>query len=148
MRPPAAGTARAALALCLLLCALPRLGAQATANAGALEVSDEIKKENPLLRLEIVTLGSYPLALFYVGFIYDIQRYYENDRDSAYAPWPFRGSNSVALDNSERMARLEAALALSLTVGVIDGIIHASKVKKAKRLREARLEAAAEGALP
>jgi hypothetical protein len=133
------------LVLALLLCALPRAGAQATVDPDVLAVPDEIKNENPIRRLEIVSLGSYPIALFYVGFMYDIKRYYENGRDSAYAPWPFRGSNAVSLDNSERMARLEAALALSLTVGVIDGIIHASKVKKAKRLREARLWAAAEG---
>jgi hypothetical protein len=121
------------------LVAFAPLVAQKSPNADALAVPEEAKSENPLLRLEIVSLGSYPITLFYVGFIYDIKRYYDNGRDSAYAPWPFRGSNAVPLDNSERMTRLGAALGISLSVGIIDAVIHASKVKKAKRLREAKI---------
>jgi hypothetical protein len=122
---------------------LSALYAEAAPTADLLTLPDEEKPENPLLRLEIVSLGSYPITLFYVGFIYDIKRYYENGKDAAYAPWPFRGTNAVALDNSERMARLEAALCLSFAVGIVDAAIHASKVKKAKRLREARTWASA-----
>jgi hypothetical protein len=118
---------------------LSALGAQTTPNADVLTFPEEEEKaENPFLRLEIVSLGSYPISLFYIGFIYDIKRYYENNQDSAYLPWPFNATSSVSLDNSERVARLEAALCLSLSVGVIDAIIHASKVKKEKRLREAQ----------
>jgi len=128
---------------------LPALGAQTTPNADALALpEEEPKAENPLLRLEIVSLGSYPISLFYIGFVYDIKRYYENNRDSAYLPWPFNATSSVSLDNSERVARLEAALCLSLSVGVIDALIHASKVKKAKRLREAQKWATAPEAGP
>jgi hypothetical protein len=119
-----------------------------TANADALAVPEGIKHENPLFRFEIVSLGSYPLSLFYIGFIYDIKRYYDNGKDSAYAPWPFRGSSSVSLTNAERMDRLEAALFLSLSVGAVDALIHAIKVKKAQRLREAQMWAAAGGEGP
>jgi len=134
---------------CFSLFGLPALGAQTTPNADALALpEEEPKAENPLLRLEIVSLGSYPISLFYIGFVYDIKRYYENNRDSAYLPWPFNATSSVSLDNSERVARLEAALCLSLSVGVIDALIHASKVKKAKRLREAQKWATAPEAGP
>jgi hypothetical protein len=110
---------------------------------------EKAKAENPLLRFEIVTLGSYPISMFYIGIVYDVMRYYDNDRDPAYAPWPFNnGSSSVALDNSERVERLKAALYLSLSVGVIDVLIHATKVQKAKRLREAMMSAAPENAGP
>jgi hypothetical protein len=124
---------------CFCLFGLSTLGAQTTPNADALALpEEEPKAENPFRRLEIVSLGSYPISLFYIGFIYDIKRYYENNRESAYLPWPFNATSSVSLDNAERVSRLEAALCLSFTVGVIDAIIHASKVKKAKRLREAQ----------
>jgi hypothetical protein len=138
---------RAAAALALLLA----LGIASSAaeegtpipTAGFKAAPDEAKAEHPLLRFEIVTLGSYPISMFYVGFAYDIMRYYDNGRDPAYAPWPFNsGSSSVALDNSERVERLKAALYFSISVGLIDAVIHASKVKKAKRLREAMMMAA------
>lgn len=144
------GHHRGASVLLLVLCCLAGPGARAfaqaaasaPANADALPVSDEIKKENPFLRFEIVSLGSYPISLFYVGFVSDIVRYYSHGQDSAYAPWPFSSSSAATLDNSERVARLEIALGVSLTVGLVDGLIHAAKVRKAQRLREARIWAA------
>jgi hypothetical protein len=121
-----------------LLLGVASLGAQDAINADALPRLDQEKSENPFLRFEIVSLGSYPITLFYTGFAFDLQRYLANGRDSAYAPWPFKGTYSASLSTSERLTRLGVALGVSFAVGAVDAIIHASKVKAAKRLHEAR----------
>jgi len=138
---------RIAAALALVLSGGLSLGAQSS-PISASEAEDGTKDENPLLRFEIVSLGSYPFSLLYVGFAADLARYYGNGRDPAYAPWPFNSSSSVSLDNAERMQRLEAALCVSFAVGLVDAFIHAQKVKKAKRLRAALLDAAAAESAP
>ena len=116
-------------------------GAQADSDADAFDLPEETKSENPLRRFEIVSLGSYPITLFYVGFMDDFRRYSTSGWDASYLPW---NSGSSSLSNSERIQRLEAALCFSVAIGAIDAIIHAEKVKKAKRLREAKLWADAE----
>jgi hypothetical protein len=124
----------------LSLLAVLHLGAQTVPSSDALPQLDQEKKaENPFLRFEIVSLGSYPFTLFYTDFGFDLQRWFANGYDSAYAPWPFKGTYSAPLDDSQRLTRLGVALGVSFVVGAVDAIIHASKVKAAKRLREARL---------
>jgi hypothetical protein len=128
-----------AVAALLMLLGVASLGAQAASNADALPRLDQEKPENTFLRFEIVSLGSYPITLFYTDFAFDLQRFFANGRDPAYAPWPFKGTFSASLDDSQRLTRLGVALGVSFAVGTIDAIIHASKVKAANRLREARL---------
>jgi hypothetical protein len=151
---------RAALLLFLLLCAAC-LGAQAApapaalapaaqaAPAGdALPKLEQAKAENPVSRFEIVSLGSYPITLFYVDFAFDFQSWLAHGRDANYAPWPVKGVFSTSLTDSQRLTRLGAALGLSFAVGAVDAIIHAKKVKAAERLREARLSMDPSGAAP
>jgi hypothetical protein len=132
----------------VILCALgglSSLGAQTTPNPDALPTQDEIKNENPLMRFEIVTLGSYPISLFYIGFVDGIVGYYSHGQDSSYLPWNL---SSSSLSNDERVAILEQAFCLSLSIGLIDAFIHANKVKKEKRLREARIWATSPDGTP
>ena len=93
--------------------------------------------ENPYRRFEIVSLGSFPIMLFYSGFCFDLGRYFANDFNSLYAPWPFQNQYSAPLTDADRYARIGAALGACVVVGAIDAYIHAMKVKKARRLREA-----------
>jgi hypothetical protein len=95
------------------------------------------KAENPFSRFEIVSLGSFPITLFYAGFVFDLQRYFANGRDSKYAPWPFKNAYSATLTDSDRILRLSCALGASFVVGVADAFLHAKKQKAAERLREA-----------
>jgi hypothetical protein len=141
-RPP-----RAAALVAFLLLAFSPLAAQAAPapEATRLPSLDPKPSENPLGRFEIVSLGSYPLALFYVDFAFDLQRYFANGTDPAYAPWPFKSSYSPALSESERLTRLGVALGFSFAVGAIDAYIHASKARAAKRLREAMLSVDSSG---
>jgi hypothetical protein len=124
-----------------LLCALPA-GAEGsgsqTAAADALPELVESKPENPFSRFEIVSLGSYPITLFYVDFAFDLKRYYDNGFDSAYIPL----LSSSSLTDKDRWTRLGVALGVSCFVGVLDAIIHAAKVQAAKRQSEAERTAA------
>jgi hypothetical protein len=95
------------------------------------------KPENPISRLEIVSLGSFPILLFYTGFVFDLQRFVANNFDTAYAPWPIQSSYSAQLTDSERLTRIGVALGGCLIVGCVDAYLHQVKLKKAKRLREA-----------
>lgn len=103
----------------------------------ALPQLEQVKTENPFSRFEIVTLGSFPITIFYVGLGFDFQTWIASGYDSAYAPI-FSAKNS-SLNDSQRLQRLGIALGVSCLVGTIDAIIHASKVKAAKRLREAKM---------
>ncbi|MGA2547698.1 MAG: hypothetical protein ABSF43_14190 [Rectinemataceae bacterium] len=112
--------------------------AQPAAQDDAIPLAISEKPENPYSRFEIVSLGSFPIMLFYTGFVFDLGRYAANNFDSSYAPWPFQSAYSVALSDSDRLTRIGAALGASMVVGAIDAYLHAAKLKKAKRLREAR----------
>jgi hypothetical protein len=118
--------------------------ASPAASSALPELSElnEEKPENPFYRFEIVSLGSYPITLFYMGLAFDFKRYYDNGFNSAYAPL----ISDDSLTDSDRWVRLGAALCVSCVVGAIDAIIHDSKVKAAKRLRAAEAAGADDAA--
>jgi len=93
----------------------------------------EAKPENPWRRFEIVSLGAFPLSLFYVGFGFDLGHYIGSDFDYRYAPWPFQNSASILPSDSERLVRIASAAALSLAIGSVDAIIHAGKMRAAQQ---------------
>jgi hypothetical protein len=81
-----------------------------------------------LRRFEIISLGAFPILLFYTRFIYDsslfIKSGFDGDGfDSSYAPWPFRNENSYTPTTSEQVARVLTAAGLSLVLGTIDALI-------------------------
>jgi hypothetical protein len=96
------------------------------------------KAENPWSRFEIVSLGSFPIMLFYADFAFDLGRYIAKGFDVAYAPWPLKSIGAASLSDSERLVRIGATLGASLLVGAVDAYLHAKKASKAKRLRQAQ----------
>ncbi len=102
-----------------------------------LSVAAPAKPENPFSRFEIVSLGSFPIMLFYTGFTFDLGRYVANGFSASYAPWPFQNEYSAALTDSDRLTRIGAAFGASMIVGAIDAYLHAEKLKKARRLHAA-----------
>lgn len=136
------GGLRLFCALAFLACALA-----ATAEGSSSSSADETplpgfgqsKSENPFSRFEIVSLGSFPISVFYVDFFFDLARYFESDFDSSYLPLV----SSTSLTDGQKWTRLGVALGVSCLVGAIDAVIHASKADAAKRLRAAQAEAAA-----
>ena len=96
------------------------------------------KPENPFRRFEIVSLGAFPIMLFYSDFFFDLDRYAANGFNYLYVPWPFKTQSSAPLTDSDRYARIGAALGACVVVGAVDAYLHAMKIKKAQRLREAQ----------
>jgi hypothetical protein len=118
--------------------AAPSGAAAAPAAAAAALPVVPAGPENPFRRFEIVSLGAFPIMLFYSGFCFDLERYIANGYNSQYAPWPFQNQYSAPLTDADRYTRIGAALGACVVVGAIDAYIHAMKVKKARRLREAQ----------
>lgn len=117
------------------------MAAAATAQAAA---PPPAAPENPIGRFEIVSLGSFPIMLFYTGFAFDLTQYAASNFDSAYAPWPFKNEYSAPLSDADRLTRIGVALGACVVVGAVDAYIHAQKARAAKRLRAASLEASAD----
>jgi hypothetical protein len=120
--------------------ALPKT-AQAT---GALEPTASKDVENPWARLGIVTIGSFPIMLFYTDFSFDLGAFALNGFDSTYAPWPFKSEYSKTPTQAEKGTRIGVAIGASVAVGLLDFFIRSSKAKKARLQREALLELSAE----
>jgi len=127
--------------------AAPGAAAPAAAAPAAQAPSDALPlfkpnqaPENPLLRLEIVSLGSFPIMLFYTGFVFDLQRFIATDFNLSYAPWPYQSIYSAQLSDSERLTRVGVALGASLVLGGVDAYLHQLKLKKARRLHDAAAE--------
>lgn len=73
-----------------------------------------------LRRFEIVSLGAFPILLFYSRIALDMGRFAGNGFDSSYAPWPFRNEFSYKPDASEQWLAVKVAFGLSLGVGALD----------------------------
>ncbi|MFH2114040.1 MAG: hypothetical protein ABIJ86_06000 [Spirochaetota bacterium] len=73
-----------------------------------------------LRRFEIVSLGAFPVLLFYSRIALDTGRYVSNGFDSSYAPWPFRNEFSYKRDSDEQWLAVKVSLGLSIGVGVLD----------------------------
>lgn len=73
-----------------------------------------------LRRFEIISLGAFPILLFYTRFGYDIKRYVEHGFDAEYAPWPFKNENSYTVTDDEQLISVATAAGLSLTFGALD----------------------------
>ena len=129
---------KGALVAVLIALAAQNLGAQsAPAQSTPIPLTLPDKSENPFSRFEIVSLGAFPIMLFYTSFAFDLGSYVANGFDSTYAPWPFKSAKSAVLSDKDRITRLSVTLGASLIVGAVDAYMHAKKLEKAKRLREA-----------
>ncbi|MDR2375900.1 MAG: hypothetical protein LBD96_05610 [Treponema sp.] len=86
-------------------------------------------------RGEIVAFGSFPFTLFISTFAMDSVRFFKNDMNRAYLPWPFKGPGALEMTREEKKQTFMIAVTASITIAVIDFAI-----VKLKRHREARRE--------
>jgi hypothetical protein len=84
-----------------------------------------------LLRFEIITLGSFPIMLFYTDVGFSIGTYIASGFDPASAPWPF-GSASATMDTQERLVHIAVGVALSCTVALFDLIKNLTEEAKTR----------------
>jgi hypothetical protein len=80
-------------------------------------------KESIAGRALILSIGVFPFSYFYTGIVLDVMRFVSNNFDAAYAPWPFKSQNSVALTNSEMWLKLGISAGLSIGFGILSAII-------------------------
>lgn len=80
-------------------------------------------KESIAGRALILSIGVFPFSYFYTGFVLDVTRFVSNNFDTAYAPWPFKTQNSVALTNSEMWLKLGISAGLSIGFGILSAIL-------------------------
>jgi hypothetical protein len=94
--------------------------------------------ESTLRRFEIISLGAFPIMLFYSDFSFDLVRFLASGFNGQYAPWPFKSSSSFSPEEGERLARIGVALGASIGVGIADALIRArSLAKEAAAVRAA-----------
>lgn len=78
---------------------------------------------NSLRRFEIISLGAFPILLFYTRLTMDATRYAQNGFSTMYAPWPFKNENSYTPSNDEQLKSVLVAGGLSLVFGAIDAFL-------------------------
>jgi hypothetical protein len=86
-----------------------------------------------LRRGEIILFGSVPLTLFLSYEAYDIYRFFANDRQPQYAPWPARRPDAVAYRDWETAGVLVTAVSLSLSIAVMDFLIGKIRGRRAAK---------------
>jgi len=75
-----------------------------------------------LRRFEIISLGAFPILLFYTRFGFDLKRYVENGFSAEYAPWPLKTETSYAMTDEEQILSVATAAGLSLAFAALDAI--------------------------
>lgn len=145
-----------AMALAGLLAFSPGLCAQETASAapsgaGASSASGtsvaaanalpdpfRAPRENFFRRFEIIAFGSLPITLLYTNISFQVYHFIENDFDMNWAPWPFEGSSTDSITDSERFLRIGVAAGVAVAIAGVDALIRYLQVRKAERLAAAR----------
>ncbi|GHV75948.1 hypothetical protein AGMMS49942_07690 [Spirochaetia bacterium] len=120
--------------------------AQSTVTPKGIPISDynkAAKQEKPefpqwvrdLRRAEIIAFGSFPFMMFLSTFSMDTYRFFTNDNNLQYAPWPFKGAGAVEMTTDEFTTSLFIAIGGSLAIALADHIIVRVKRAKAERQR-------------
>jgi hypothetical protein len=128
VRPLRAG-AVLALVLATASVAWPQSGTAAPASAAVSALPEPYRKDEfpPWLagarRFEIISLGAFPILLFYTRLAFDLRRYVDYGFESTYAPWPFRNEASYQPSDQEQVLSILTAAGLSLAFGTVDALL-------------------------
>ncbi len=79
-----------------------------------------------LRRWEIISLGAFPIVLFYTKFVFDFTRYAGSGFNAYYAPWPFKNEYTYKPTNGEQAVMFLTAAGLSAAFGILDAVLLAS----------------------
>jgi len=88
-----------------------------------------------LRRGEIILFGSFPLTLFLSYEVYDIYRFFANDKLPEYRPWPARPPNAAPYEDWETAGVLVSAVSLSLSLALTDFLIGKALERRAAKRR-------------
>lgn len=84
-----------------------------------------------LRRGEIVAFGAFPFAYFFSNFGVDIYRSARHGWDNRYAPWPFKGQDSISKDKDDRILTIGVAAVTSIAIALVDYSIERYKRRRA-----------------
>ncbi|PKL25626.1 MAG: hypothetical protein CVV47_06120 [Spirochaetae bacterium HGW-Spirochaetae-3] len=76
-----------------------------------------------LRRFEIVSLGAFPIILFYTRFAFDLKRYADNGFEGEFVPWPFKNENSYEPSDAEQWRSVLTAAGVSVAFGALDAFL-------------------------
>jgi hypothetical protein len=88
-----------------------------------------------LRRGEIILFGSLPLTLFLSYEAYDLYRFFANDMQSQYRPWPARPPDAEPYQDWETAGVLVTAVSLSLAMALTDYLIGKALERRAAKHR-------------
>lgn len=147
MRPGARLTA--AMLTVLSLASIAPIGADEAGTPSTRSVSDAAVSAVPepygpdefppwlpkLRRFEIVSLGAFPILLFYTRFAFDAKRFVDSGFDDdgfdmTFAPWPFKNEDSYEPTDDEQLTNVAVAGVLSLAFGVADLLLMGSRASR------------------
>jgi hypothetical protein len=117
----------------------PRLSAQSSSAAAATPNEDAVawpQFAKDLRRFDVVTFGLFPFAYLVTSIGYDLMRSAQHGWDSAYYPWPVKGSASWGSEDYRNV--IIGSAVLSLSVAAIDLVIILIKRRAAEEKEEAR----------
>jgi hypothetical protein len=95
-------------------------------------------------RFDIITFGVFPFSMFAVTFFTDMIRWNDangldfSEEGRRYAPWPMKSAGAVEMTGEEHERTIMIAIGLSLSVALIDLVIHKIKQSKDRRRTESR----------
>lgn len=84
-------------------------------------------------RAEAVAFGALPFTIFFAQFAIDSRRYYENDWDRRYAPWPIKAAGAVSMTEGEYLTAFTAGCIGAATIALVDYVIVTMKRRNARR---------------
>lgn len=118
------------LILVLITICLSALSSQTVASAAlpAPYSSGEFPEwARVLRRFEVISIGVFPVALFYTRVGFDLYRYSTNGFESQYLPWPFKSEYSykpeTSVYNQEQLQTMLIAGLFSLAFAGADALI-------------------------
>jgi hypothetical protein len=76
-----------------------------------------------LRRAEVILVGSIPFTMFIAIEAFDIYRYFSNNMNPLYYPWPIRSPVETDYTIEEKAIIIVTAVSLSLCIAIIDHII-------------------------
>jgi hypothetical protein len=127
----------ASLVNCQSSAAAKTTSVSATGKTATSEKSEFPQWARDLRRVEIITFGIFPFAMFVSTFSMDTIRYFNHDNNLQYAPWPFKSAGAVEMTTDEHKIVLVAAILGSVTLALTDYLIVRIKRAKAERQRRA-----------
>jgi len=106
----------------VLLCFISSEGlhAQSASTSNQFDMTGFPLWARDLRRGEIIAFGSFPFAYFFASFSVDSYRFFTNNNDRRYAPWPFNSAATIEQTQDEKIMTLGIAAGGAIVIALVD----------------------------